>query len=164
MQETRDQALKEFEAQGAVLRENLRQTVISASQALSENSVTVQEQLIATAGDAVLALATQGERINEALGDRLNNLEASVISQGREVVDALVDQGEKVTAQLSGQFHQIEQTIAQDGGTLVERVAQQATYLADNVYDRLNKLESVDRKSTRLNSSHSQQSRMPSSA
>lgn len=42
MEGTRDKALKEFEAHGEALRENIRQTVVSASQALSENSAAVR--------------------------------------------------------------------------------------------------------------------------
>lgn len=143
MEGTRDQALKEFEAHGEALRENIRQTVVSASQALSENSAAVQEQFAATASDAVLALATQGERLNEVLGDRLNNLDSSVFSQGKEVVESLVDHGAKITTILSGQLNQLEQTFVRDGEALVERVAEQTTYFTDNIHERLNKLESV---------------------
>ena len=41
---------------------------------------------------AVVAIATQGERMTEQLGDRINAMESVVLSQGHEVISALADQ------------------------------------------------------------------------
>ena len=59
---------------------------------------------------------------------------------------------------------QILRTLQENARLTTKELAARVSLSSTPVFERLKRLESGDRKSTRLNSSHSGQSRMPSSA
>ena len=113
--------------------------------------------------DRVVASHQKGERlvvVVSAMSGETNRLialakEIDPDAQSREM-DVLVSTGEQVTIAL------LAMALAKRGIGARSYTGAQVRILTDNVYGKARILE--DRKSTRLNSSHSSVSRMPSSA
>ena len=143
MESTRETALAEIAAQGTALRDNLRETVDTVATAIHENSDSLTARFTATASDAIVALATQGERLNEMLGERLATLESSLLQQGGEVAASLAEQGAKVTTTLGDQLSQFEIALARDGGAIAERISESTSRLIEKVGEQISGVETV---------------------
>ena len=79
-----------------------------------------------TASEAINAIATHGERINEALADRLAIFEQTFVGQGGAVAGRIGDQAERFTATLDDRLGAIESTLTLRGGDLNDRLALRA--------------------------------------
>jgi hypothetical protein len=143
MESTRETALAELAAQGSALGANLRETVDAVATAIHENADALTSRFTATASDAVLALATQSERLSEMLGERLATLESSLLQQGGEVAASLAEQGAKVTSTLGDQLSQFETALARDGGAIAERISESTSQLIAKVGEQISGVENV---------------------
>ena len=76
-----------------------------AGSALAEHTATIQDRFAATAGDAVVALAVQGERVNETLSDGFKAFEGAVVDQGKEVARTLAARGDHIARELADHLH-----------------------------------------------------------
>ena len=82
----------------------------------------MQERFAATAGDAVVAIAVQGERVNETLSDRLKAFEDTVLEQSRDAALTLSARGEQIAKGLGDHLQLFERSMLRDGGALTDRI------------------------------------------
>jgi hypothetical protein len=132
---------QEFELQADILRDNFARSVSDALSTLSDSSTDLHNRFSTTASEAVLAIATQGERINDVLAERLQAFENSVLTHGGAVARTLSERSDDIAREIGGQLHLFEQALLHEGGAIAERIGEHSHHLTAEVSAHLSAIE-----------------------
>ncbi len=91
----------------------------------------------------MVALAVQGERVNETLSDGFKAFEGAVVDQGREVAQALAARGGHIAKELADHLQLFERSLLRDGGALTERIDEHAQNLSERIGESLGAVDDV---------------------
>src|SRR5205823_12540170 len=109
-----------------LLRENFDATAQHAVASIGYQANDVSGRFAETANEAISAIATHGDRINEALASRLEMFENAMNGQGGAMADSIGERAERLAASLTERLGAIENVLTLQGGALDEKLGQRA--------------------------------------